>query len=505
MVPIATLRMSGRGRPTAAPGRGCRSILKGELKSAWEIGKRDRERISRGRLLPRPLIHAAALAVVLFVFGSASSPYAGSSAPGFAAVSSEPRSSAITQRAPIQILDDAGFTSQNGVVGGTGTVADPYVIAGWDINASTSTGILVHYVHAAFVIRDVRVHSGGSDFGGIAVVWNGTTTDPLPTGPVVVENATLEDVDVGLTASYVIGLDLRANRIERTIGPGIWLWGVNGARLEGNAISRQGIPYDSFLYVDRSRDVTVVGNNFWDSLGGINVQESQNVRIYRNNIAQVRSDAGWNAGGNVNLSWDGGPDLGGNYWSGYEGPDLCRGLAQDDCSSPDGIGDVPFSGIGGYGGSDHFPFIGALPGNAVFPTIRQIPVARGTAGSPVILWTQPTFPRGEAIMELWYRGVGGSAFLQATMKRDSNGSYQASIPPQPGPGVVEYYFIAVDALGVRVREPNLGVVAIPIDPNPLVVALLVGGLSAGAVAAVVAVAVLRRRRRVRPGSPPANA
>jgi len=49
--------------------------------------------------------------------------------------------SAYTPHAPILIIGDANFLPANGVTGGSGTWNDPYVIEGWDINASTAHGI----------------------------------------------------------------------------------------------------------------------------------------------------------------------------------------------------------------------------------------------------------------------------------------------------------------------------------------------------------------------------
>jgi hypothetical protein len=41
--------------------------------------------------------------------------------------------------------------------------------------------------------------------------------------------------------------------------------------------------------------------------------------------------------------WDVGYASGGNYWSDYNGVDLCSGAAQNVCTRPDGIGDTPYT------------------------------------------------------------------------------------------------------------------------------------------------------------------
>lgn len=62
---------------------------------------------------------------------------------------------------PIRIEGNADFTAANGVVGGSGTLDDPYLIAGWQIDASTANAIDVRDTTAHFVIREIEVsHSG---------------------------------------------------------------------------------------------------------------------------------------------------------------------------------------------------------------------------------------------------------------------------------------------------------------------------------------------------------
>src|SRR5712692_9774103 len=80
---------------------------------------------------------------------------------------------AFTSHSPIAIVGDAGFTAANGVTGGSGTLADPYVLEGWDVDASSAHGILIQDTRAAFLIRNVNVHSGGN-FAGVLLV---NTTD----------------------------------------------------------------------------------------------------------------------------------------------------------------------------------------------------------------------------------------------------------------------------------------------------------------------------------------
>lgn len=68
---------------------------------------------------------------------------------------------------PILIEGDAGLTSSNGVTGGSGTIADPFVLEGWDVDARASTGIEVRNTSAHFVIRNSTVASSFGAFDGV--------------------------------------------------------------------------------------------------------------------------------------------------------------------------------------------------------------------------------------------------------------------------------------------------------------------------------------------------
>jgi parallel beta-helix repeat protein len=66
-----------------------------------------------------------------------------------------------TAHNPILIIGDIGFTGPNattGIVWGSGTEADPYIVEGWDINASSANGIEIRDSSVPFIIRDCHVH-----------------------------------------------------------------------------------------------------------------------------------------------------------------------------------------------------------------------------------------------------------------------------------------------------------------------------------------------------------
>ncbi|MFO8034854.1 MAG: NosD domain-containing protein [Candidatus Bipolaricaulota bacterium] len=77
-----------------------------------------------------------------------------------------------TTREPISILSDEDFTEKNGVVAGSGTTEDPYLISGWQVQVPEGEeyGIRVEGTSRAFVI-DECVIKGARDPQGAAIYF----------------------------------------------------------------------------------------------------------------------------------------------------------------------------------------------------------------------------------------------------------------------------------------------------------------------------------------------
>ena len=71
-------------------------------------------------------------------------------------------SSVLVARNVIYIEGNSGFTAANGVVGGSGTPEDPYIIEGWNIDGGGGYCILINSTDKHFVIRDVWTHNGSN-------------------------------------------------------------------------------------------------------------------------------------------------------------------------------------------------------------------------------------------------------------------------------------------------------------------------------------------------------
>lgn len=83
-------------------------------------------------------------------------------------VAADPESGSV--RGPISILGNADFTVENGVLGGTGTTDDPYMIAGWEIvvPASEYYGVRIENVTAQFVLRGLVIQNA-TNFEGAGI------------------------------------------------------------------------------------------------------------------------------------------------------------------------------------------------------------------------------------------------------------------------------------------------------------------------------------------------
>ena len=127
--------------------RGCAPILDRSAASGRKTGPVAPVRSARNRRIAIAGLSAViVLSLLLF------------SAP-FISESKNAKAQSHTLRTPIVIDGDGDFTAANGVVGGAGSEADPYVISGWEIRVTTGSGMTVSNTISHFVISDVHVNA----------------------------------------------------------------------------------------------------------------------------------------------------------------------------------------------------------------------------------------------------------------------------------------------------------------------------------------------------------
>jgi len=184
----------------------------------------------------------ALLIVVVVVLATLAVPSAGATQPATVV-------SALSAHAPIDIEGNAGFIAANGVVSGSGTLTDPYVISGWSISSTSAQGIQIRNTDAHVVLRDLQVTAAS-----VAALYL-----------YQVSNVTLANV----TAQVNNGDGMRFES-SRSIT-------VDGSQLVGNAIG---------LVMLNSADAVVRNTNFTANAGdGVVLTASPNVTLEANHFA----------------------------------------------------------------------------------------------------------------------------------------------------------------------------------------------------------------------------
>jgi len=319
-----------------------------------------------------------------------------------------PRSSSTyASHPPISIQTNAQFTPSRGVVGGSGLPFDPYVIEGWEIDASTGHGIWITQTTAWYIIRHIHVHSGGPDWYGVLLDYapNGRIENSTilgnKLGVAVVNSDNVAVVDNTIDANDQYGISsggiswsnntvvsrnsLTGNGVGILAGTtayslisdnviagsyyGIWLlMSPTSITVSGNRVSGAN---EAGIYLEYASDVEVVGNyvtgtRLWGLMfaGGPGIQGHHNTLV--GNGVNAYPATG------VIAEYDNGFPSGGNYWDDYAGVDNCGGPNQDVCTGPDGLGDTPY--VVDINHRDRYPLM-ASPPDAFPPTAANLTAA----------------------------------------------------------------------------------------------------------------------------------
>ncbi len=147
---------------------------------------------------------------------------------GTACLVSLPRAAAYTVHEPILIQGDSDITAANGVTSGHGTQLDPYIIDGWEIDASEGNGIDISGTTAWLVIQNVFVHSSPSYGILISNAQNARITSSILSeneysiGVIGTPGCMIDGNDVsatygGIVAAFADGFVIRGNQATITV------------------------------------------------------------------------------------------------------------------------------------------------------------------------------------------------------------------------------------------------------------------------------------------------
>jgi hypothetical protein len=194
----------------------------------------------------------------------------------FLALAPSGTSAARTARGPIVIVGDAAFTTENGVVGGSGIPADPYVISGWDIPVSVGAAVTVRDTTAHFVITDVRM--------------NGTASMSYPSYALVmtnVSNGMLSYSFANRTYPGIMLTDCRDLSLVRNDFSEMWGWAIVMSSCERVHIVANTFGTANGVYATDCTDCTVILNQMASLEVGVLFQSSDGVLAAQNTFTGV--------------------------------------------------------------------------------------------------------------------------------------------------------------------------------------------------------------------------
>jgi parallel beta-helix repeat protein len=283
---------------------------------------------------------------------------------------------------PIWIRDDDSFTSENGVVNGTGTASDPYIIAGWNINTSDCTGIRIEHTVSHFIIRNCYIHGNRSnghfgiylanltngiiDFNYISENYYGIYISDSSehegcSDCVFTNNSIVSNSHCGIEFTHILGFHA-------------------GNTIAFNNISDNWDGISAIMFKQNNITFNRISNNKGDGIvigmcmggGGENLIHHNNFICNNNGSKQGYDGGAWMK---LTSLWN--DSSGGNYWSDWTGPD----------ADGDGIVDKPYEFD--YHARDYLPLAGLVEDVGYQPSRPQNPVVAPDRRPPDIFDLRP--------------------------------------------------------------------------------------------------------------------
>jgi parallel beta-helix repeat protein len=252
-------------------------------------------------------------------------------------------------------------TFQNDAVGILGDDARDLTLNGnvftnqeWGIALSSSTRI---------TISGNRISS--SSFDGIMI-------GEVKGGVVDIVNNTVSDSAISGITTFAVSINVSGNVVINNRFFGIYDLSDSATITANNVTSNPDIGIQISSGTAKVDSNLIKGNGFGVLIGSSGITTLWKNQISANSIgveSQLQSGStgralvfhnnfvqnSINAMPGVDVAWDAGYPVGGNYWSDYTGVDNCSSPNQNICPAPDGIGDTPYYSMGVL--LDHYPLI----------------------------------------------------------------------------------------------------------------------------------------------------
>ena len=318
--------------------------------------------------------------------------------------------SAIVVHAPIRINSNADFDAAHGVANaatGDGSAGNPWVIENWNINGSGAGDcIYVGNTTEYFQINNCKLYNASGVYNPEFYNLAGLSLYNVENASISNNNLTVNDYD-GITVYHSENNVFVNNTIRNNSQYGIFLRDSNRNQILNISVAGSfiGIYCISTVRDNTTSNNTISGCSMFSNQNGLILQDycyfniiscsnmSNNVMgIYINRVWELDSNPRNNIivnntiTGNTNTGiylfnalnntiyhnnifdnihngtstsstnfWDNGYPSGGNFWGDYSGVDNNNGVNQD-IPGNDGIGDMPYTNIGG-GAQDNYPLM----------------------------------------------------------------------------------------------------------------------------------------------------
>jgi len=275
---------------------------------------------------------------------------------------------------PIRIEGNSGFSTSNGIISGSGTASDPYIIAGWEINTTTADGIRIENTDAFFVLQNVSVKNGGRvgiygiflyNVVNAKIVYNDCTMSNygirlISSSKNILSNNNCSNNQYGIFVESSSNNTISNNNCSEALY-GICLnesesnivvdnlcsWNECNIVLDssrGNSIRMNDCLYgiDSNIYLNESSDNRLSENRIYTIRHGIYISSGMNNTIWNNTF--------WTYGdGILSHAYDNGTN---NHWNSTDG----YGNHWDDWTAVD----LPYTIAGSAGAKDYHPLSRAI-------------------------------------------------------------------------------------------------------------------------------------------------
>src|SRR5437667_3668820 len=238
---------------------------------------------------------------------------------------------ALEPHAPIHITGDDGFNTSNGVRGGTGTAAAPYLISDWLVDAAlypnSSAMIWLENTDRHVVVQNCQVihlDTVGEQFQAFYVgKYPGENMTPIIGPPTIDLTSNVTFLDNDIESRYGYGIQIaegssnilaKGNHVAvhpDNVSGRDWIYGINVARgthnvtIEDNVVNAASSLYitigihlsDYYVSEQRRASRLVARNNtVVDAAGGIHVESSRFTLVEDNTIYRTNRNSlayGW--------------------------------------------------------------------------------------------------------------------------------------------------------------------------------------------------------------------